>query len=167
MLSNPSCEQVAMMVHKTRLSIHVLPDVVGMLNFQVQRMDTQRGTGLGDKLNGAGPDALMAPSSNHKKLIDKGVAAMKLQTIAKGQHNISNGLTVSVYQPDAPQTCILNKPCQSCARCVFLERIVVYRIKLLHKRQKKVDIAQSCKLEDWSHGTKSLLFRTQIWSHRR
>ena len=66
------------MICKSRLPIEFLRINIGLLHFQMERLNTQRAANLFYELQRSFPDSLMPITFPNIKFIDKGISTLKL-----------------------------------------------------------------------------------------
>src|SRR2546421_6927892 len=95
--ANPPGHQIAVMILEAKLAIERLPCCVGTLDLKMESMNAKFGAHLQDKLYSFRPYPLIAVGGCDEKLINKGIAPVVFETIAKRYDEVSNGFIFMVY----------------------------------------------------------------------
>lgn len=139
-LGNPFGHQKSVVIFEAELFIQRLTCQVGALDFQVQGIDAEFATFFFNKMQGLAADSLPSVVGINEEFIHEGVASVKFKTVADGKRYVTDSLVFTFNQPKPAERSVANEFCQSCTHHLFLERIFVNGVKLMHEVQEQFDV---------------------------
>ncbi len=152
---DPSSHEIALFVRvKAHLPIECLASSIRVFHFQVERVDAQVTTLLENELECFCADALVAVSGCEKHFIDHGIPPVKFQAVSKRHCDVPDRLCIAADEPQPSQGRVFDECLQGRASDLFIERILIDGIELLHKAQQQINVSSIRKAEmNLQHGT--------------